>query len=105
MSALCGCVCVCINTWNESLHSNFSILQDEMWRKWPLIRVQQMFTELIMDHTDFCLEMQQNEQSDSWYRLQKGFQDIHASGSNQPNPTVLTALQVLHLFNNKYIFL
>lgn len=47
------CVCVCINTWNESLHSNFSILQDETWRKWPLIRAQQMFTELIMDHTDF----------------------------------------------------
>lgn len=46
-------MCVCINTWNESLHSNFSILQDETWRKWPLIRAQQMFTELIMDHTDF----------------------------------------------------
>lgn len=46
-------VCVCINTQNESLHSNFSILQDETQRKWPLIRAQQMFTELIMDHTDF----------------------------------------------------
>lgn len=50
---VCVCVCVCINTQNESLHSNFSILQDETRRKWPLIRAQQMFTELIMDHTDF----------------------------------------------------
>lgn len=53
MSARRECVCVCINTQNESLHSNFSILQDEKWRKWSLIQVQQMFTELIMDHTDF----------------------------------------------------
>lgn len=53
MSAPCECVCVRINTPNESLHSNFSILQDEKWRKWPLIQVQQMFTELITDHTDF----------------------------------------------------
>lgn len=53
MSAPCDCVCVRINTANESLHSNFSILQDEKWRKWPLIQVQQMFTELITDHTDF----------------------------------------------------
>lgn len=47
------CVCVYINACNKSLHSNFSILQDEMWRKWPLILAQQMFTELITDHTDF----------------------------------------------------
>lgn len=45
-------VCVCVNTPNESLHSNFSILQDETWRKWSLIQEEQMFTGLIMDHTD-----------------------------------------------------
>ena len=31
-------VFVYINTPNESLHSNFSILQDETWRKWSLIQ-------------------------------------------------------------------
>lgn len=52
--------CVCINTPNESLHSNFSILQDETRRKWSLIQEQQMFTELITDHTDFlCGDMEE----------------------------------------------
>lgn len=50
---VCVCLCVCVNTPNESLHSNFSILQDETGRKWSLIQEEQMFTELIMDHTDF----------------------------------------------------
>lgn len=45
-------VCVSVNTPGESLHSNFSILQDETQRKWSLIQEKQMFTELITDHTD-----------------------------------------------------
>lgn len=46
------CVCVCINRLSESLDSNFCILQDETRRKCSLIQEEQMFAELIMDHTE-----------------------------------------------------